>query len=137
MKREFNLLVQLLVIPLLFSCAQSNYVGKTYPPTTNVDLFLEEQSITRQYELMGHIIVDGSDIISAEKLQEKMVEEAKNKGADAVLILGLEEILTESATTTSGTSSKDEKGDKRYQERTYTSTSKQKILKADFLKYTD
>ncbi|WP_323826360.1 hypothetical protein [Algoriphagus sp. C2-6-M1] len=39
-----------------------------------------------------------------------MVEEAQKRGADAVLILGLDEILTESATTTSGSTRKDEKG---------------------------
>jgi hypothetical protein len=71
MKSIIKVLLSISFIALFFSCAQSSYVEKTYPPTTNVDLYLEEEGISRQYDLMGHITVDGSDIISADKLRKK------------------------------------------------------------------
>ena len=122
---------------ILFSCAKSNYIGKTYPPTTNVELFMDEKEITREFELMGHIVLDGDAFVSTDKLQAKMIEEAKKRGADAVLIEVLDEVYTGSITTTSGSSKPDGKGGSRYYGSTRTTESKHLVLKAKFLKFSE
>jgi hypothetical protein len=66
-----------------------------------------------------------------------MLEEAKARGADAVLIEGYEEIYTGSSTSTNASTSTDKKGNQHFHCNSYTSQSKRKILKAKFLKYTD
>lgn len=120
---------------LLVGCAKSNYIGKTYPPTTNVELFMDENAITREYELMGHIVLDGDVYVSSDKLQSKMIEEAKERGADAILIEGLDEVYTGSVTSTSGSTKPDGKGGNHYYGSTRTTESKHMVLKAKFLKY--
>jgi hypothetical protein len=127
----------LLIAIVFFGCAKSNYIGKTYAPTSNVDLYMDVTGINRQYEVMGNISLDGDNLVSSDKLQARMMEEAKKKGADAVLVEVFDEVYTSSTTRTDGTSSTDKKGNQHYHGTSTTSQSKHKILKAKFLKYTD
>lgn len=69
-------------------CAKVNYVGDEFTPTSSVDVYYSEAAIERAYDLIGHGI--GSGVwVKNNKIQEKLIEEAKEKGADAILIKGL------------------------------------------------
>ena len=96
----------------LAGCATVDYIGREYPPTTHVDIFFSLDDVEQEYEVMGHIVATGNELVSAEKIQEKMLETAREKGADAIVILGFERY-------TSGESS-------RYRETTETSERKGK-----------
>jgi hypothetical protein len=137
MKIRSALILILVVSAFMSGCAKTSYVGKTYAPTDNVDLFLDETSVTRPYEVMGQVSIDGESLVSTDKLQQKMLEEAKARGANAVLIEDYKEIYTDSSTSTNASTSTDKKGNQHYHGNSYTSQSKRKILKAQFLKYTD
>lgn len=137
MKTRSAIIVMLVISAFLSGCAKTSYVGKTYSPTLSVDLFMDESGLTRPYEVMGQISIDGETLVSADKMQEKMMEEAKARGADAVLIEGYEEIYTGSSTSTNASTSTDKKGNQHFHGNSYTSQTKHKILKAKFLKYTD
>jgi hypothetical protein len=137
MKKSSTIIFILVFAALISGCAKSSYVGKSYAPTVNVDLFMDENGLTRPYEVMGQVSIDGESLVSTDKLQEKMMEEAKARGADAVLIEGYEEIYTGSSTSTNASSSTDKKGNQQYHGNSYTSQTKRKILKAKLLKYTD
>jgi hypothetical protein len=82
-------------VALLFSCAHINYVGKSFTPSQKVDLFYSKDEIKKDYTVMGHAIGAGQMFVSEEHLQEKLVEEAKEKGADAVLITGIDRDIEE------------------------------------------
>src|SRR5689334_25135215 len=83
----------ILAIPaLLFvaACAHVDYVGQSYQPTSHVDVYYAERDVPHEYTVMGKVIATANDLVSAEKLQEKIVLKAKDHGADAVVLLGLE-----------------------------------------------
>lgn len=72
----------------LCSCGVSlNYLGNTYSQTAHVDVYVEQSAIRRPYTVIGKgyerrlMAVD----YNIERLQEKAVQKAKEKGADAVL----------------------------------------------------
>ena len=87
------------------SCAEVNYVGQAYTPTTEVDVFFDEKLIEREYTIIGQAIGTGSWGISNEKIQDKLIETAKKKGADAIIITGLgkDNISTGDGTSTEET----------------------------------
>lgn len=137
MKKSNAIIFILAITALLSGCANSSYVGKSYAPTLKVDLFMDESSITRPHEVMGQVSIDGESMVSTDKLQEKMLEEAKARGADAVLIEGYEEIYSGSSTSSNASTSTDKGGNQHIHGNSYTSQTKRKTLKAKLFKYTD
>lgn len=74
---------------LLFAgCASVNYVGLEYAPTNNIDVFYSEEAVVYDYELIGHGLGSGFWVRN-QKIQNKLIETAKERGADAILITGL------------------------------------------------
>jgi hypothetical protein len=66
----------------------------------HVDVFLSPQDVNRPYEVMGEIRAEGDDIVSYASMQQKLMQEAMQKGADAILIENLD--VTETGYTTVG-----------------------------------
>ncbi len=88
-RREFKLGgVFMLVTLLAFGCATVNYVGESFDPTTNVDVYYSEDEIKNEYTIIGHAI-GSTSFVSNDKIVAKLIEEAKSKGADAILITGV------------------------------------------------
>jgi hypothetical protein len=120
---------------LLTSCTTTDYLGKTYPPTQHVDVFYSPHDVTRAYEVMGEIRAEGDDIVSYASMQQKLVQEAMQKGADAILIEQLD--MTETGSTTV-----ENKTWERHRRRTSSSTAvsttsieKDRLITAKLLKY--
>ena len=84
---SFPVLVTLLAI----GCANVNYIGKSFEPTTNVDLYFSKEDIEKEYTVMGHAVGDGTS--DSNEIQKALIEAAKEKGADAVLITGIDNQL--------------------------------------------
>ena len=75
----------LLITICLISCnTKIRYIGKTLPPTKNIEVFISEQSIKQPYEYIGKGYLGFHK--NPNKIQEKAEEIARAKGADAVLI---------------------------------------------------
>ena len=93
----------------LSACIHSDYIGKSYPATTNVDLFLDEADVREDFEVMGEVTLESdADMdfaISSEDLQEKAMETAREKGADGVILGSLEKKSKGETTNDYGTSS--------------------------------
>ena len=87
MKKYVSLVV--LVALLAIGCAEVDYVGESFWPTTNVDLYFSKEDIEKEYTVMGHAI--GSGTYDSNAIQKALIEEAKEKGADAVLITGIDD----------------------------------------------
>jgi len=119
---------------VLAGCARTEYVGKTYPPTTNVDIYLDPADIQRDYEVMGSANVKDTGFANAQKLQQKAMEGAMKYGADAILIEALDEVVTGSTSNTSGSVTND-KNNTNYRETTNNYNRTQEVLVVKFLKY--
>jgi hypothetical protein len=120
---------------LMASCTTTDYLGKTYPPTRHVDVFFSPQDVKRAYEVMGEIRAEGDDIVSYEAMQQKLVQEAMRKGADAILIEKLD--MTETGYTTVENKTKEQQK-RKTSSSTATSTTyieKDRLITGRLLKY--
>jgi hypothetical protein len=94
----------------LSSCIHSDYLGKNYEPTSQVDLFFDAADVQADYEVMGEVTLESaSDLdfaVSSEDLQEKMIELAREKGADGVILGPLEKKTTGESTSSTAVSNR-------------------------------
>jgi hypothetical protein len=79
-----------LLLIAFYSCgARLNYLGNSFTPSKNVDVYVDASSIKRPYTIMGKGYMEyGYGLYTKskiEKMQEKAVEKAREKGADAIL----------------------------------------------------
>ena len=128
----------MVLIILVAGCTKIDYVGREYPPTERVDLYFSMDEVEREHEIMGHVVASADDIVSAGKMQEKIMEEARKKGADAVVILGLERYRAgETTSYTENTTTKETKKGLKSSTTATTSTSvkEKKEIQGTFLKY--
>ncbi len=130
------------VLSLLASgCVSVDYVGKTYPPTTNVELFMSDADVERPYEVMGEVRAQVDTIPfsnPAQQLQDKLMAEARAKGADAIVLGQLSERQVGSTSNTTGQAkSKWHKGKKKtdYVETTTSSTEDVTELRGTLIRY--
>lgn len=139
----------LLVSVLFFGCAPSvQYIGKSYTPTEQVDVFMDTDEIKKGYEVIGKIDgVSGVFGSGFDEIQEKIVQSARAKGADGVILYNMEQriIGTTSSSNTnwkSGTAAHRQWYDQvlstnKGSSSTVSSSSNitQNVLHADFIKY--
>lgn len=78
----------LLAFLFVSGCTSVNYIGDEFSPTETIDIFYSEQAIEQEYDLIGHGLGSGF-WVKNRKIESKLIEEAKEKGADAILITGL------------------------------------------------
>ena len=132
----------LVLVPLLLifaSCTKVDYVGEEYPPTDHVDLYFSMADAPADHKIMGYIVASAPDMVSAEKMQKKMMEKARLKGADGLVIEGLQRYQAGSNTNYSETST--EKTDSKGKTKTTTSGSsstsseEKKEIKGTLIKY--
>jgi hypothetical protein len=75
---------------LLTSCGTVvDYVGKSYSPSTHVDVFVTPSSVPQEYEIIGKGYVHNPSAWKSrlgETIQRKAIIKAKAKGADAIII---------------------------------------------------
>ena len=91
---EKTVVLILLMILFVSACGRDDdidYLGNSYPPTSHVDVYFSEDDVTEDYLVMGHATVDGGD---AEELQEKLIEKARENGADGIIFEGLDRVKT-------------------------------------------
>ena len=127
-----------LAVMLTGSCTKIDYVGKSYAPTANVDVYFSLEDIKGNYEVMGHLTATAGEFTSSEKMQEKIIEKAREKGADAVVILGLDHYVKDGGTSWSETTETEHTGDGKKTTTTGSqsnNTEEMKEISARFIKY--
>jgi hypothetical protein len=73
---------------LLSSCIglhQLDYLGNSYTPTQDVDVYVDPSAVKKPYTIMGKTYVEIVAFTTLEKVQKAAIKKAKEKGADAVL----------------------------------------------------
>ena len=127
-----------MLLAVLVGCTKIDYIGDEYPPTSNVDLYFSMDDVRMEYRVMGHVVATADDFVSAQKMQKKIMETAREKGADGVIILGLDRYAAGGSTTYTETSETKEtkKGSKTTTTATTSSdVDEKKEIKATFIKY--
>jgi len=132
--KHFNLvlLAAIFFLPLIPSCSTPSYFGKSYAPTQNVDVYLDERDIEKRYEVIGTSEIK-QGFNSLDKMQLKGIELGKAKGADGVIMILAEE-NTGAITNKFGNVKKGKKND-TYAGGTVTTNTKMKKILATFIKY--
>lgn len=85
-KKTSLILIGLFV--LLSNCAEVNYIGQTYQPTDEVEIFFDEKLIKYEYTIIGQALGTGYD---NDKIQEELIKTARFRGAHAIIITGIGE----------------------------------------------
>lgn len=114
-----------------FGCSPTiNYLGETYTPTTQVDLFFDEADIQKQYKVIGVMKNEGNDMEFnyLDDIKTEMIKKAKEQGGDAILFVGsYTEKVTEETSHTEVEEDKDIV--------TTTRPNTEKVVEAKVLKY--
>jgi hypothetical protein len=122
---------------LLFVACSSpfNYLGKTYPPTMNPELFFREQDIGKDYEIMGKLQVEMPGNKNMEKIQRRIMQKAAQNGADAVLIDNFDLVTGGFATGGVGAGKRGKKGGSVGVSTSKTKVEKDVLIEATLIKY--
>jgi hypothetical protein len=90
-----------LLLLVLTACGNKViYFGRQYPATTNVELYFRESDVREPNEIMGKLAYEVTAKKSSDKVQAKLTEYVKKKGADAIIFDDIS--LTNTGSTTGG-----------------------------------
>ena len=67
-----------------------HYLGNDLPPTDHVDIFFNFGDVEKDFTVIGKLSNDAGATISIERVKEKMIEKAREKGGDAIVFLNLD-----------------------------------------------
>lgn len=79
------------VLLIIAGCVSIDYKGKTYPPTTKVDVFWAKEAIKRPYSVMGKAVVSTWYMYQRRDAKPAIIAKAKECGADAVYVHSITE----------------------------------------------
>ena len=75
---------------MAIGCASVSYIGNSYEPTNNVDLYFSADDIKMEYTVIGHALGADGWQKNQKRIKEALIKDAKVNGADAILITGME-----------------------------------------------
>jgi hypothetical protein len=115
-----------LLVLLASGCVSVDYVGKSFPPTSHVDVYYSAADVKRPYTTMGEVRAQVEAIPftnSSQQLQEKLIAEARSRGADGIVLGGLgRHQVVGPVSHTVGTSKSSKKSGGKKKKTTYTET---------------
>jgi hypothetical protein len=85
-----------LLIFVIVSCIPIDYIGDTYPPTNNVEVFYSEKDIVKHYVVFGHIMGSKASI---DDIKDELEIEAMKKGADGIVFKNVDFEATKKSKT--------------------------------------
>lgn len=109
------------------------YFGKTYTATKNVDEFYDPADVEKEYTVMGKTEL-AKGFRSLEKTQQKIIDLAKEKGADGI-IFSIEEEVLGTSSSTGGSVNEKKKNKTTVVGSSTTMDLKEKKIRATFIKY--
>ena len=91
----------LVLFLFLLLCGCGNkiiYFGREYVETTQVDIYFRESDVKEPNEIMGKLTYEVSARKRSDKVQQKIIERVKRKGADAIIFDDISLTTTGAAT---------------------------------------
>jgi hypothetical protein len=127
------------------ACVSVDYVGRSYAPTASVQVYMAATDVKRPYETMGEVRaqVDAIPFTNpAQQLQDKLVAEARARGADGIILgrLDQRQVVASQQTVGQATTKKKSSGKKKtttYTETTTANTEDVVELRGTLIHYTD
>lgn len=106
MKNTIRSFTIIALIFVLGSCSKSSfdYLGKTYPPTTNPEIFFRDKDVPKDYEVMGKVMAEVPYSKKMDYVQKKIEAVAREHGADAILLSDIDVRKTGSKSAGGGVS---------------------------------
>jgi hypothetical protein len=92
-----HLIIAATLLTAVLGCTSIQYVGDSYPHTERVDLYFSENDVPQNYTVIGRLLATANvdePFYSDQKFTEAIKKKAREKGADAVVILGLHKVMT-------------------------------------------
>jgi hypothetical protein len=76
------------------SCGPAvEYAGRSYAPTSHVDIYFHTTDVIRNYEIIGKADGKAWLLTDYDKIRKSIVKEAGKKGADGVIFTGIHDEL--------------------------------------------
>lgn len=88
-KNSVILLISITLTSLCSSCAivRLHHIGKSFPPSRTIDVVYAQRDIkVEKYEFMGEILLEVNNTFITPEMEARLVEEARERGANAVII---------------------------------------------------
>jgi hypothetical protein len=84
--------VVLMLLIAVTSCSKSSfdYLGKSYPPTASPEIFMRDQDVRQDYEVMGKVTAEVPYNKKLKYIQNKVMNLAGEQGADGVIFSDVE-----------------------------------------------
>lgn len=130
---KLSVAASLFAVVLLSGCGVS-YIGKSYSPTSRVEVFVNPYDIVLPYETMGEASVS-LQILSIKQGQAKIEQYAREKGADAVILHGVGVYTAPPTYTTTQEYEKKDDGSSKVTTTTSQSVQQVGYLTATLIKY--
>ena len=138
--------MSLALVALLSGCVNTDYVGDSYSPTSQVDVYYSMEDVDSPHVVMGKITATAMDGWDSDAMVEELKAQAMARGADALVIEGVHTDTVGSYTSTYGNNSDDEwviTEDGKLKHRSsyggsstsITTDTKEKVMDAELLKY--
>jgi hypothetical protein len=106
-------------------CASTEYYGESYPETSKVDLFWDQNDVRTQYTVIGRAITT-EGFGDSEEMIQSIREEAMKRGAHGVIITKLDSVVTGESETG--------KADDNYR---HTNITREQQIESKFIRYTN
>ncbi|MCW5893372.1 MAG: hypothetical protein KIT14_22895 [bacterium] len=126
---------------VLSGCVSVDYVGQSYTPTSAVDLYFSPDDVKRPYTVMGEVTAQMEVLpfqSTGQQLQQKLMEEARRRGANGMIVGSMSTREVAATQQTSGQEQWKKQGKKSkgtYTETTTTSTEEQAELRGTLIRY--
>ena len=141
-----GLVVGSFLIALLSGCVNTDYVGESYAPTSQVDVYYSIEDVERSHAVMGKITATAMDGWDSAVMVEELKTQAMAKGADGLVIMDVHTETVGSYTSTYGDSADDKwvitedgklkhHGSGSSSSSSVTTDTKEKVMAAELLKY--
>lgn len=88
--------ISFVLILFMSACSPKiNFIGNQHDPTQQIDLYFDAKDIEKEYKVMGFMQNEGREFANnPEKIKAALIDEAKRRGADAILFGdGYEELV--------------------------------------------
>ena len=91
--KSASLTAMLICLAYAQGCVSVSYSGKSYPATESVEIIKKQKDIPAGYELMGKAVATApSEEGTPQEMEKRIIQKAKAKGADAVMIVLYEQV---------------------------------------------
>lgn len=91
--KKIYLAMLVLVFGILSCTPRISYLGDTFSPTYNIDVYYDANDVEKEYRVIGLARNEGDEIErdDLESIREEMIKKARSVGADGIIFISVAE----------------------------------------------